>query len=368
MAGGAFKVHRGRYTPPQTGILVPDAATLFTIMSGSPAVYGDQTYLLAANTDFGDLGLGFNFTGHPITIIGQTGTKIKSLELGGAAYQTWKNVNVYGETSPGGPSILVNAGANNCNFVNVTSISSVATATVNGQVGDGWMVRETDKISITGRRDVTKPDMWGRANGITFLDSTNFSYVDMTLENIGENSVQVAGCQTGLVKGSFVHTIFADFTEVPGPHPDNVQLFHGQDNPSNDSITIIDCGWQIDVGYFSQGYFVENCTNLIIQNCWTYGGMPNGISVDNNSSNVLIDNNCALGDSTSQPGILVRGGTVNATMTNNIASGGVTTLPTEGPYPGLVTSGNSSVGAITLGDYSILDTWLAAHPTARARI
>lgn len=347
------------------GIPIANAAALTSMFAAGVGSSGGKTYLLAG-VSFGAFSLSStDFSSDPVIVIGQSGTVFDYLALDNVHGVTWAAFNASG-FGPTGAGIAVENGSSHITFNQVTSNAAVSAGT---QSGNGIQVRDSSFITFNGQNDASLPDIYGRGAGVAMLTSANLTFAGMTLQNIEEDGFLIDGVSTGLFDGCLGFDWYAQV----GGHPDFFQWFSVAGPNSN--ITITNSGWlrEDGTGVFngaSQGYTGEgDSTNFVLSNNYCFGGLTNSFQ-QSGGTTTQFDNNFCQGFADYGSRIIVRDGSVNAAVTNNTAGnvfnyagGGVNPGFSPDPLPG----SNTLIGDTTAGNYADLDTWLAAHPTARAR-
>lgn len=350
--------------PANPHVDVPDQASLLAILKAGPVVSGGKTFRLAANTDFGTVGIyGHDFRANPITIMGQAGTRFQWMDFAGSQGMTWRSFNVYG----GQPGVINSAVAihDHCGDLLFDGVT-VNTGAPEGKPADGcgWSVRYcTNSIQIVGQKDAAKPDVYGKGNAVNLTQCSNVTVKNLTIENNGTDGILLAGATDCTVDSCFGK----NFYPGEGDHPDFVQGFNAYDGTPIKSITVENCGWMRGDGKVSQGYFFEDVDNLVVKDCWLYGGMTNSGAIARGKTSVVFDDCYFVGFDDYGSSIAIRGATANARVTNTYV-GSVNNYAGDGANPGFLQSGNKMLRSVKPGDYAGLDAWLASHPNARARL
>jgi parallel beta-helix repeat protein len=342
---------------------IPDQATLYKALKAGVAASGGKTFRLAANTDFGAVGIyGYDFRANPITIVGQAGTRFEWLEFAGAQGMTLRNFNVYGTNKSLHSSVAIQDNCSDVVFNGVTILTGAPEGIPAD--GTGWLVRNcTNNIQITGRKDTAKPDVSGKGNAVHLTQCSNVTLRNLTITNNGTDGILLAGVSDCTVDACFG----TGFYHGEGDHPDFIQGFTAYDGTPIKNITVQNCGWMRGIGMTSQGYFFEDTENLVIKDNWLYGGMTNSSSVSRGKTSTLIDDCYFVGFADGGSAIIIRGQTANATITNTYV-GAIDNRRSEGVNPGFSQTGNKLIREVKPGDYTGLDAWLARHPNARARL
>jgi parallel beta-helix repeat protein len=354
----------GAPTPTAPHIDIPDQASLFKMLKAGPATSGGKTYRLAANTDFGTAGIyGYDFRSNPITITGQVGTRFQWLDFAGSQGITWRDFNVYGgQAGAANAAVAIHDHSGDLTFQGVTILTGATEGTPAD--GCGWFVRNcTNNIQIIGQRDASKPDVSGKGNAVNLSQCSDVTVKNLTITNNGSDGILLAGASDCNVDGCFG----TNFYPAPGDHPDFIQGFNAYDGTPIKNISVKNCGWMRGNGKVCQGYFFEDVDNLVIKDSWLYGGMINSVSVSRGKTSTIIDDCYFVGFSDYGSCTTIRGGTVNAAITNTYV-GAVNDYRGDGANPGFSQSGNKRTKEVKPGDYAGLDAWLASHPGARARL
>lgn len=337
-------------TAAPSGIPIPNQAALVAMFNAGVVASGGKTYLLAA-TSFGDTELaGYDFSSDPVIIIGQAGTVFTSLHLSAVKGVTWDSFNVEGSGT--GTGVTVGNGSAHVTFNLVTSNPA-------SPEGNGFAIDSSSFITVNGASDASAPDIDNRATGVVVTDSTSITLSGLTLTNVGPDGILMAGVDTIIINAC----LGFDWAYEPGDHPDFIQgftSFHTGDGNTN--VTITNCGWLRQTGLPAQGYFFESTSNLVLNGNYCFGGFSNVVQ-QSGGVTALIDDNFGQGFGDFTAEIVTRDGTVDASVTNNI----IEFVNNVGTNPGYTASGNTVIGPTTPGDYTDLDIWLAAHPSARAR-
>jgi hypothetical protein len=341
----------------QTGgtLNIADSTALYTALQNT--ANGGKTLLLAADTDYGAFVTpACDFTANPVTIRGQSGTTFRSIQ-GAHKGINWDNfkINPQNETA-----MFIW----NCSNVNVTRVSvDSGQALGSPDNSQGFSIRNSQNVSITGQGNSAFDDVYGCGNGLAVIGPCDtITLKNITIGNNGTDGIIFNAITHMMIDGIYGHDFYSDI--AGGDHPDFIQGFG-----TNDGITVQNCGWQRGVGDVCQGYFFEDTSDVTIQRNWLYGGLFNSISFAR-GSNCLIDDNFMIGFDDYGSDIIVRGAYLNATVTNNY-SGNVTNYAADGTnvnfQPATLPGSNTLIGTTTNGVYTQLDAWLATHPTARRR-
>jgi hypothetical protein len=353
-------------------IAIPDATALYAMLSAGPGVSGGKTYLLSA-TDFGVLGVyNFNFDSNPIVISGQTGTRVQYMEISGTTGITWENFTVYGSNASfSGSGISVHdGGATTMTFTNIISDTGLAQGS---QSGGAYYFRNltNSNITVNGQNQNSIIDIQGRAYAVAIVDagaggSLNFN--GLTVDNTGITPFLGANASNANFDRCYAQNQYWG----DGDHPNGFHFFGDGDGASN-HIRITNCGIQKGIGLGSQCYLMEGVDTMLIQNCWGYVDTQFNCFANSAGSNHTNDNNFGQGFTNTGRGgnMITRGGAVNTVCTNNSISI-ISNYAADGVNPGYIPNPLPGSNVITpdvasYGDYTHLDAWLTAHPTARRR-
>jgi hypothetical protein len=359
-------------------INIPDSATLYSMLTAGPIASGGKSYLLGSG-NFGTFGFyGFNFTSNPITITGQSNYSsiFDSIGFSGSSGLTLNTIKVTGATLSGNSIQIVNDGdpaqTGYLTFNQVITTSSDAQGT---QTGGGWELRELYGMDITinGQGDNAKPDVWGRTIGMIIKDTGwnggTIAVNNMTFQNMSIDCIVGSGAQNVTINRAYI----TDMYNGVGDHPDSMQFFSDGTTPTQ-NLTITNCGMQRGMfGNGSHGIFLEDAINVLLQNNWVYIDTQANAYSNARGSGQTNNNNFGQGfNSTGNGGnMITRGGAVNTTCTNNSISF-IENYAADGVNPGYIPATLPGTNIIvpnvaSYGDFSYLDTWLAANPTARRR-
>lgn len=353
-------------------INIPDAAALYAMLIAGPGASGGKSYRLAA-TDFGILGLfNYNFDSNPIIVSGQIGTRIQYMELGATTGITWENFTVYGSNaSLSGSGISIHDGASTTlTFKNIISDTGLAQGS---QDGGAYLLRNlvNSNITIIGQNQNSLIDIQGRAYAVAIIDSGtggSLNFSGLTVDNTGITPFLGANVSNANFDSCFAQNQYWG----AGDHPNGFHFF-GDSNGASNNIRITNCGIQKGIGMGSQCYFMEGVDTILIQNCWGYVDTQFNCYSNSAGSNQTNDNNFGQGFTDTGRGgnMITRGGAVNSVCTSNsisiisnYAADGINSGYIPNPLPG---SNVITPDVATYGDYTHLDAWLTAHPTARRR-
>lgn len=354
---------------------IPDHAALMAMLDAGPGVSGGKSYRLAAN-DFGELTIhGYDFSSSPIVIAGQATagqTTAAWADFVNSSGMTWETVTFNGSNPSVGAGASIAIHDSVASTLVFDSVITDSGAAQGAQSGGGWYLNNLANCSIVinGRATAGQYDVQGRnyAVSLTNCDSAgSISIADLTIDNNGTDGI-IGGAVANLTVDG---CLLSNFYWEPGAHPDAIQFFAvppGSTGTPTQNLVVKNCG--IDQGAFGmgmQGIFLEDVVNVTLQDNWIYeGNFADAISMARGGT-ALFDNNFVQGfpSANFQPAIISRGGTTNNTVTNNTATD-IAQLDT--PNPGYSASGNTIIAnAVSYGDYTELDAWLASHPTARRR-
>jgi hypothetical protein len=353
---------------------IPDSAALYAAAAAWPTT-GDMTWRLTG-TDYGTLGAynTWRFDSAPVVIDGLGTAQFEWCEMAGASGFTFQNMaNIYGINPSSGAAMWVhsdNVTVCNLTFTNVPIISADAMGT---QTQAGWILRNLDgsTITINGQNDKALPDMWGCTYGISMLTVGLGGAVHingMTFDNMGINSILSGGAVNVTINSCLFMNNFYGI----GDHPNAIHFF-GDGTRESQNITCTNNGvWQGLYGGGPAGFFRESVTTGFYQNNWILSGGQNNAFSNARGSDETVDNNFAQGTGGAGGVIITRGAAVNTTVTNSTACA-IANYPADGVNPGYVPAtlpGTNTIipAAASVTDYTYLDPWLAAHPTARARV
>jgi len=340
-----------------SGVAIANAAALTAMFAAGVGASGGKTYNLAG-TSFGTFFTqNIDFTSNPVIIVGQSGTVFDALQLSNVKGVTWSTFNILSATV----GLDCENGCAHLTFNNVTFQSGTALGT---QAGQAIKVRDSSFITFNGANDSAISDISGCSNAAALLDSSNITFQGMTISNNGVDGI----IYTNIATLTFNQCLGFDFFSniAAGDHPDFLQGFGTTSN-----VTISNCGFLQGAGNPSQGYTLEGTSsNTIFQSNYTYGGLLNSIQ-QSGGTTTLIDNNFLQGFGINGGSrIIVRDGSVNCTVTNNSA-GAIANYAGGGINPGFVPAvlpgSNTIIADTTPGNFTALDAWLAANPSARAR-
>lgn len=353
---------------------IADSAALYAAAAAWPTT-GDKTWRLTG-TDYGTLGAynTWRFDSAPVVIDGLGTAQFEWCEMAGASGFTFQNMaNIYGINPSSGAAMWVhsdNVTVCNLTFNNVPIISADAMGT---QTQAGWILRNLDgsTITINGQNDKALPDMWGCTFGISMLTvglGGSVHINGMTFDNMGINSILGGGA----VNVTINRCLFMNNFYGIGDHPNAIHFF-GDGTRESQNITCTNNGvWQGLSGGGPAGFFRESVTTGFYQNNWILSGGQNNAFSNARGSDETVDNNFAQGTGGAGGVIITRGAAVNTTVTNSTACA-IANYPADGVNPGYVPAtlpGTNTIipAAASVTDYTYLDPWLAAHPTARARV
>lgn len=351
-----------------SGISIPDVATLNATIAAWPTT-GNQVWQLAAG-DFGSLQLyGKAWESAPVVIQGQP--------TDGATTFTWLGINDssgftfrdFTITSADGSGSAVDLGNTDPTFHTVLAFDNVIlnSGTARGtQGGGGYSILNVNagSITITGRYDASKIDVWGRADVVGVNDCTAPIIIQgLTIANGGTDGIVAADPQNLTIDSC----LFTDQYWAGGAHPNSIHFFPSS-GASGGANFITNCGIWTGVGQSQQGIFLEGPVNTTAQNNWILTSIFPNAGVNGGGSGMTWDNNFMQGVGGTGGGgdLTTRNGAVNSTVTNNTANA-VTDDTSSGPNPGYTASGNTIIGtASSVTDWTAQEAWAATHPTARA--
>lgn len=370
-----FQVSASNATPPtatdaSTGVTITAASSdvplanntaLYAMLNAGVGASGGKSYILAAGDYGGDLFSNYNFSSNPIVIKGQSGVLFQYIDLSGCQGITWgPDINIYGHADAGGGPALRFNNCQHCVSDNVTMLTGAPDNTANP--GIAITFRDSSFITINGTVGTLTAE--GHGSGVGFIaPCDHIGFQGYSQRNINTDGMINGGCSQITVNQYLAY----DFFPNVGDHPDAFQWFSTTGHPCDDIVVTNSMYFQ-GIGRQSQGFFGEgDGTNHTFDTCATFGGMVG--SFEQSAGTNATWNNCfSQGYGLNSGGnIFCRGGTVNATMTNNISQS-AGTYPPEGPYPGFVSSGNTTIApASSATDYTRLDAFLAANPLVPGR-
>lgn len=259
---------------------------------------------------------------------------------------------------------------------------------------DGMTVHQADGslqgvgVFIRGSTDisVTNSELHHLGVGVSAMDSPRLSVSNSRFHDIESDGIDFAGAPGASAVGNHL----TDFYPGPGTHPDGIQLWATAANPNPSGAVIKDNIIQRGAGYGTdangvkltgfqadgltpasvmppQGVFSENNRDMIITGNALLGTMFNGIGLSN-ATNALIQGNFVQACADMGSRIIVRGGSVNVTVTGNTVSDAIVNLHQAGDPDNInfVQGPNTTIPAAAVGDVIALTAWLAARGSTPA--
>lgn len=371
-AAGAGSTASNAITVATSGgdIYVTNRDELFAAVS-SPTSAGKTIH--AAAGDYGTFGFyNFVFDSNPIVITGQADESLVRFqwqEWAGSSGIHLKNCTVYsGNASASYAGIWIHGDRTTSQTLTFTNVV-VNTGTAMGtQTTGGWFIRDMvgANITINGRDDWTRPDIWGTSYGIAQLDCDGVTLNGVRAQNIGINAFQGGG----ISRAAFNRIGAQDQFWGEGDHPNGIHLFGGTYGASHD-VTITDSGFAQGVnGNGTQCYFFEYSDNVSVHSSWGYDAVFPYACSNAGGSDFVLDRSFLQGITGGGGGgtQITRGASVDAHITNNTLNG-LNNFSGDGANPGYVPAvppgTNTIIGlASHYGDWSAQETWAAANPTA----
>jgi hypothetical protein len=353
---------------------IANPTALFAMLNAGVGASGGKSYRLA-NTDFGTLGIyNYDFTANPILIQGQSGTTVTWLDTAGSSGLTWSGIRFTGyNPSNGGWSVFVHSddGVSRNDFALIDFITDSGNSEGN-QTGNGVGVRNVNNstIVIQGQGVFAQTNIQGRGTGIGIADSGAGGTIlvkGVTAHNIAANGIVIAGSSNVTTNGNLIY----DQHYMIGEHPNGIHCYSTANGPCQNIVHINNFIWQGTNGMGPAGIFHEDVATATVRyNAVLSGGQDNAFS-NARGSGQTNDNNFAQGVMTDMLGgdMIARGMAVNSINTNNEV-GALNNYAADGVNPGYVPAsglGSNSLipSAASVTDFTYLNPWWAAHPTAR---
>lgn len=321
-----------------------NVATSDQLWTALHSAHSGDTVLLAPGVYTRFAVTGLHFTGG-VTVTSADPSHeavIDSLALGDNSGLTFDHLEV---VAVGTGFAVTVTGASNLVFSNLTLHGDSA-----GLSGAGFMIRNATNITVT------QSDFSHMGSGLGHLSSNGLTFTNNTFHDLGTDGIYGGGSANVVVQGN----TFTDFHPAVGVHPDAIQFWNGSDGTHGNNITIADNVITRGAGDPIQGIFIEDTDHLVISGNALAGTMTNGISVTR-SSEVLIQDNFVQGFLDMGARIIVRGQSVDVTVSNNVVQSIQNYQDGGLPNPGYVETNNMPIAGTSSNDLSALNNWISQH-------
>lgn len=233
----------------------------------------------------------------------------------------------------------------------------------------GIMIRSATNCTVYNT------EITGCGCGVVFYDNPvgGHKLINSYIHDIvGPDAIDVFSSSNIEIGSNTIHDIFPGV----GDHPDACQVDSPvQGGTRTTNVSIHDNYYYRGVNSFNgnvaqgaQGIaFCANADNVVIKHNANFGAMYNNVSISACNNVVVDDNYCvsySQGDLPYSGNMVVRGGSTNVAVTNNVENYAGTYVPTgDPPLVNCTFTGNTQIPtAKNKDDRSTLDAWLAMHP------
>ena len=219
-----------------------------------------------------------------------------------------------------------------------------------GHGGVGFMIRDSDGVSVTGS------EIAELGSGIGHVHASHLTISNNTLHHLQTDGIFGGGSTHVVVAGNHI----GEFHPQPGDHPDAIQFWGNKDGTPGSDVSIRDNVIDRGSGEVIQGIFIEATDDLTITGNAMVGTMYNGISLSAVKTG-LVEGNFVQGFTDMDSRIIVRGASSDVTVRNNVAQG-VFNLDRDGKNPRYKEDHNNTVRAAKPGDLTAMKVWIAQRP------